>query len=116
MRLMIYAALSMVLSGQIVQPGRDPVKDMQKVAQKEAAERNFKELKESAVELAELSKQLRNPKNPSFPIEATPLCVANIKLAKPAILVAEDIKTPLRDLPMVSKKFSFFRSLKRSKI
>lgn len=58
MKLIICAALSLVLSGQIREPGRDHVKEMQKMAQKEAAERNFKELKESAVELAELSKQL----------------------------------------------------------
>ena len=58
MKLIICIALSVVLSGQILEPGRDHVKEMQKRAQKEAAEKNFKELKESAVELADLSKQL----------------------------------------------------------
>lgn len=58
MKLIICGALSVFLSGQILEPGRDPVKEMQKMAQKQAAERNFKELKESAAELAELGKQI----------------------------------------------------------
>ena len=55
MKLILYTALSLVLTGQILEPGRDHVKEMQKAAQKEAAEKNFKELKESAAEMAELS-------------------------------------------------------------
>jgi hypothetical protein len=58
MKLILCTALSMVLTGQILEPGRDHVKEMQKAAQREAAEKNFKELKESAAELAQLSKQL----------------------------------------------------------
>ena len=37
---------------------RDPLKDLQKRAEKEASERNYKELKEAAAELADLSKQI----------------------------------------------------------
>ena len=58
MKLIICTALSMVLAGQILDPRRDPVKEMQKAAQKEAAEKNYKDLKQSATELAELSKQV----------------------------------------------------------
>ena len=66
MKLILYTALSVVISvllamalpGQILEPGRDHLKEMQKAAQREAAEKNFKELKESAAELALLSKQL----------------------------------------------------------
>ena len=57
MKLILYTALSMILTGQILEPGRDHVKEMQKTAQRVAAEKNFKELKESAAELAELSKE-----------------------------------------------------------
>jgi hypothetical protein len=58
MKLILYTALSVMLAGQILEPGKDPVKEMQKAAQKQAAEKNFNELKESAAELAALSKQL----------------------------------------------------------
>ncbi len=58
MKLIMFSAFSLVFAGQILEPGRDPVKEMQKVAQKEAAEKNFNDLKQSAAELAELSKQL----------------------------------------------------------
>jgi hypothetical protein len=58
MKLIICTAVAVALSGQILEPGRDHVKEMQKMAQKEAAEKNYKEMKESAAELAELSKQL----------------------------------------------------------
>lgn len=58
MKLILYSGISLLLAGQILQPGKDPVKEMQKTAQLEAAEKNFKELKESATELAELSKQV----------------------------------------------------------
>ena len=37
---------------------KDPVKDMQRKAEKAASEKNYKELKDAATELAELSKQL----------------------------------------------------------
>src|SRR4051812_33263384 len=58
MKLILYSTLSLLLAGQILEPGKDPVKEMQKTAQREAAEKNFKELKDSAAEMAELSKQL----------------------------------------------------------
>ena len=58
MKLILYSAISLLLAGQIIEPGKDPVKEMQKTAQREAAEKNFKDLKESAAELAELSKQV----------------------------------------------------------
>ena len=37
---------------------RDPLKDMQKRVEKEAGEKNYKELKDAATELADLSKQI----------------------------------------------------------
>src|SRR6185436_21041483 len=37
---------------------KDPLKEMQKRAEKEASEKNYKELKEAAAELADLSKQI----------------------------------------------------------
>ena len=58
MKLILYSAISLFLAGQILEPGKDPVKEMQKAAQREAAEKNFKELKESAAEMADLSKQV----------------------------------------------------------
>jgi len=55
--------LAMVLAAALVVPSqqqfpRDPLKDMQKRAEKEAGEKNYKELKEAAAELADLTKQL----------------------------------------------------------
>ena len=37
---------------------RDPLKDMQKKAEKAASEKNYKELKDAAAELADLSRQI----------------------------------------------------------
>lgn len=37
---------------------KDPVKEMQRKAEKEAGEKNYKELKDAATELAELSRQI----------------------------------------------------------
>ena len=37
---------------------RDPLKEMQRRAEKEASEKNYKELKEAASELADISKQI----------------------------------------------------------
>jgi hypothetical protein len=42
----------------LVQNPRDPFKDLQRRAEKEASEKNYKELKDAAAELAELSKQI----------------------------------------------------------
>jgi type VI protein secretion system component VasF len=46
------------LLGQSQQFPRDPAKEMQKRAEKESSEKNYKELREAATELAELTKQL----------------------------------------------------------
>ena len=37
---------------------KDPIKEMQRKAEKEASEKNYKELKEAAAELADISKQI----------------------------------------------------------
>jgi hypothetical protein len=53
--------LTTVLTAALVssqQFPRDPLKDMQKKAEKEAGEKNYKDLKEAAAELADLSKQI----------------------------------------------------------
>jgi len=53
--------LTTVLTGALLasqQFPRDPMKDMQKRAEKEAGEKNYKDLKEAAAELADLSKQI----------------------------------------------------------
>jgi hypothetical protein len=39
---------------------RDPLKEMQKRAEKEAGEKNYKDLKEAAAELADLGKQIHS--------------------------------------------------------
>jgi len=46
------------LAGPVQQFPRDPLKEMQRRAEKETSEKNYKELKEAAAELAELSKQI----------------------------------------------------------
>lgn len=59
MRSIVLAALAAtVLFGQPQDFPRDPLKDAQKKAEKEAAEKNYKDLKDAAAELAALSKQL----------------------------------------------------------
>ena len=53
--------LTTVLAAALAAPQqfpRDPLKDMQKRAEKEAGEKNFRDLKEAAAELADLSKQI----------------------------------------------------------
>ena len=50
--------IAAALLGQRQEIPRDPAKDMQKRAEKESSEKNYKELREAATELAELSKQL----------------------------------------------------------
>ena len=47
-----------VLLGQPQQIGRDPIKDLEKRAEKEAIEKNYKEMRDAATELAELGKQI----------------------------------------------------------
>ena len=59
MRLILQTSLlAAVLIAPLQQFPRDPLKDMQKRAEKEASQRNYKELKEAAAELADLSKQI----------------------------------------------------------
>jgi hypothetical protein len=58
MRFIITAAMAAVLVGPLQQFPRDPLKDMQKRAEKEASEKNFRELKEAADQLADLSRQI----------------------------------------------------------
>jgi Ribonuclease G/E len=50
--------LAAVLILPLQQFPRDPLKDMQKRAEKEATEKNYKELKDAAAELADVSKQM----------------------------------------------------------
>ena len=50
--------LAAVLLSPLQQFPRDPLKEMQKKAEKAASEKNYRELKDAAAELAELSKQL----------------------------------------------------------
>ena len=53
--------LTTVLAAALAAPQqfpRDPLKDMQKRAEKEAGEKNYRDLKEAAAELADLSKQI----------------------------------------------------------
>ena len=59
MRFILQAGLLIaVLSTTAQQFPRDPLKEMQKRAEKQASEKNYKELKDAATELAGLSKQI----------------------------------------------------------
>jgi hypothetical protein len=58
MRFIIAAIVAAAFLTPQQQFPKDPLKEMQKRAEKEAGERNYKELKEAAAELAELSKQI----------------------------------------------------------
>ena len=58
MRSIIAVALTYVLLAPFQQFPRDPLKDIQKKAEKDASEKNYKELKEAAAELADLSRQI----------------------------------------------------------
>ena len=58
MRCILTIVLAAVLAGPLQQFPRDPLKDLQKKAEKEASEKNYKELKEAAAELADISKQI----------------------------------------------------------
>jgi len=58
MKFILTALLSSVLFVPLQQFPRDPLKELQKRAEKEASEKNYKELKDSATELADLSKQI----------------------------------------------------------
>ena len=54
----ISAALLSPLQESPKQFPKDPLKEMQKRAEKEAGEKNYQELKDAAAELADLSKQI----------------------------------------------------------
>jgi hypothetical protein len=59
MSFIVRAAMAVVLIIPLQkQFPRDPLKEMQKRAEKEAGEKNYRELKEAAAELADLSKQI----------------------------------------------------------
>ena len=58
MRIIIAAIVAAGLLGPLQQFPKDPLKEMQKRAEKDASEKNYKELKEAAAELADLSKQI----------------------------------------------------------
>jgi len=58
MRSILTIVLAAALVGPLQQFPRDPLKDLQKKAEKEASEKNYKELKEAAAELADISKQI----------------------------------------------------------
>jgi hypothetical protein len=60
MRSIIAIALTYALLAPFQQFPRDPLKDIQKKAEKDASEKNYKELKEAAAELADLSRQISN--------------------------------------------------------
>lgn len=57
MRFILTTVLTAALAASQQFP-RDPMKDMQKRAEKEAGEKNYRDLKEAAAELADLSKQI----------------------------------------------------------
>ena len=58
MRSILTIIVTAALVGPLQQFPRDPLKDLQKKAEKEATEKNYKELKEAAAELADISKQI----------------------------------------------------------
>src|SRR5262245_33170393 len=58
MRFIISAIVAAALLAPLQQFPKDPLKEMQKRAEKEAGEKNYKELKDAAAELADLSKQI----------------------------------------------------------
>ena len=58
MRFIVTTLLATLLTVPAQQFPKDPLKDMQKRAEKEAGEKNYKELKEAAAELAALSQQI----------------------------------------------------------
>src|SRR5262245_5066004 len=58
MRIILTTVLAAVLFVPQQPFPRDPLKEMQKRAEKEASEKNYQELKEAAAELATLSRQI----------------------------------------------------------
>ena len=58
MRFIFTAMLAAVFVAPLQQFPPDPLKDMLKRAEKEAGEKNYKELKAAAAELADLSRQI----------------------------------------------------------
>ena len=52
--------IAAVLIAPAQQFPKDPLKEMQKRAEKEASEKNYQDLKHAAAELADLSKQIRS--------------------------------------------------------
>jgi hypothetical protein len=60
MRFIVRAVMAVILVVPPQQFPRDPLKEMQKRAEKEAGEKNYKDLKEAAAELADLGKQIHS--------------------------------------------------------
>src|SRR5262245_49024957 len=58
MLFIIITTTAFLLAGPLQHFPRDPLKDMQKRAEKAASEKNYQELKEAAAELADLSRQI----------------------------------------------------------
>jgi len=59
MKVIMTMLIAAVLGSPSQQPfPRDPLKEMQRRAEKEASEKNYRELKEAAAELVDLSKQI----------------------------------------------------------
>jgi len=58
MRFIVRAAMAFILIVPSQRFPRDPLKEMQKRAEKEAGEKNYQELKDAAAELVDLSKQI----------------------------------------------------------
>ena len=52
------AATTLFAASSTLQDGRDPFKELQRRAEKEAGEKNYKELKDAAAELGQLSNQI----------------------------------------------------------
>ena len=58
MKFILTALLSTILAVPLQQFPRDPLKELQKRAEKEASEKNYNELKNAATELADVSKHI----------------------------------------------------------
>ena len=61
MRFFLINVMAALLFAPLQQFPRDPLKEMQKRSEKDATEKNYKELKDAAAELAELSVKLGPP-------------------------------------------------------
>jgi hypothetical protein len=53
-----FTATTLFAASSTLQDARDPFKELQRTAEKEAGEKNYKELKDAAAELGQLSNQI----------------------------------------------------------